>query len=170
MPTPADTARSIFDALTKRDLDQAMSYDADDAVDDFVAIGEFRGKRAIRDFFEQLLTAFPDFEVTVHRIVGDDQAAVVQWTATGTFTGGPFQGIQPTGKHVEVRGVDFMEFADGRLRHNTIYYDGASFARQVGLLPRAGSGPDRAILAAFNAVTQVRQRREERAGRRVPRM
>jgi steroid delta-isomerase-like uncharacterized protein len=164
MATPAETARAIFDALAKRELDVAMNHAAEDAVDDFVAIGEFRGKRAIRDFFEELLTAFPDFEVTVDRVVGDDEVAVVQWHAMGTFSGGPFQGIEPTGKNVSVRGVDVMEFADGRVRHNTIYYDGASFARQVGLLPRAGSAPDKAMLSAFNVVTRARQRR--RAGRR----
>ncbi len=165
MPTPAQTARNIFDALAKRELDDAMSHVAEEAVDDFVAIGEFRGKRAIRDFFDQLLTAFPDFEATVDRVVGDDEAAVVQWHAVGTFSGGPFQGIEPTGKHVEVRGVDVMEFADGQVRHNTIYYDGATFARQVGLLPRAGSAPDKAILTAFNAVTHARRRLDDRRAR-----
>ena len=162
MPTPADTARAIFDALAKRDLDEAMTYGADEAVDDFVALGEFRGKQAVRRFFEELLKAFPDFEVTVDRIVGDDEAAVVQWHAAGSFSGGPFQGIEPTGKHVEVRGVDVMEFADGLLRHNTIYYDGASFARQIGMLPKAGSGADRAMLSGFNAITRARQRAASR--------
>ena len=167
MATPAETARSIFEALTTGDLDAALEYEAEDAVDDFVAIGEFRGKRAIRGFFEELLAAFPDFEMRVQRIVGDDEAAVVQWEASGRFSGGPFQGIHPTGKHVEVRGVDVMEFSEGLLRHNTIYYDGASFARQVGMLPRTGSMPEKMMLSAFNAVHRARQRRAGRRDRRV---
>jgi steroid delta-isomerase-like uncharacterized protein len=158
MATPAETARNIFDALAKRDLDAALEDVAYEAVDDFVAIGEFRGKQAIRGFFEELLTAFPDFDVTVDRIVADDDTAVVQWRAAGTFSGGPFQRIEPTGRHVGVRGVDVMEFKDGRVHHNTIYYDGASFARQVGLLPPAGSAVDKAILTTFNTVTKARQR------------
>jgi hypothetical protein len=28
-----------------------------------------------------------------------------------------------------------MEVADGLIQHNTIYYDGASLARQIGMLP-----------------------------------
>ena len=165
-PTPSEVARTIFEALSKRDLDTAMKFNTDDAVDDFVAIGEFRGRLAIRRFFDELLAAFPDFDIAVDRIVGDDSAAVVQWHAAGTFSGGKFQGIEPTGKHVQIRGVDVMEFAEGRYVHNTIYYDGASFARQIGMLPRAGSVTEKATLAAFNATTRLRQRRNRRRATR----
>jgi len=165
-PTPSEVARTIFEALSKRDLDTAMKFNTDDAVDDFVAIGEFRGRLAIRRFFDELLAAFPDFAIAVDRIVGDDSAAVVQWHAAGTFSGGKFQGIEPTGKRVQIRGVDVMEFAEGRYVHNTIYYDGASFARQIGMLPRAGSATEKATLAAFNASTRLRQRRNRRRATR----
>jgi steroid delta-isomerase-like uncharacterized protein len=165
-PTPSEVARTIFEALSRRDLDTAMKFNTDDAVDDFVAIGEFRGRLAIRRFFDELLAAFPDFDIAVDRIVGDDSAAVVQWHAAGTFSGGKFQGIEPTGKRVQIRGVDVMEFAEGRYVHNTIYYDGASFARQIGMLPRAGSGAEKATLFGFNASTRLRQRRNRRRATR----
>jgi steroid delta-isomerase-like uncharacterized protein len=165
-PTPSEVARTIFEALSTKDLDTAMKFTTDYAVDDFVAIGEFRGRPAIRRFFDELLAAFPDFDIAVDRIVGDDSAAVVQWHAAGTFSGGKFQGIEPTGKHVEIRGVDVMEFAEGRYVHNTIYYDGASFARQIGMLPRSGSVTEKATLAAFNASTRLRQRRNRRRAAR----
>ena len=165
-PTPSEVARTIFEALSKRDLDTAMKFNTDDAVDDFVAIGEFRGRLAIRRFFDELLAAFPDFDIAVDRIVGDDSAAVVQWHAAGTFSGGKFQGIEPTGKRVQIRGVDVMEFAEGRYVHNTIYYDGASFARQIGMLPRAGSGAEKATLFGFNASTRLRQRYNRRRATR----
>jgi steroid delta-isomerase-like uncharacterized protein len=166
MATPAELARAIFDAIQKGDIETAMTHGADDAVDDFVAIGEFRGKRAIREFFEELLAAFPDFDMTVERIVGNDESAVVQWHARGTFSGGPFQGIEPTESRVDIRGVDVMEFADGLLQHNTIYYDGASFARQIGMLPRSHSATDKAMLATFNAKTRIRHRARDRRDRR----
>ncbi|HWT80587.1 MAG TPA: hypothetical protein VN648_17520, partial [Candidatus Methylomirabilis sp.] len=59
---------------------------------------------------------------------------------------------------VEIRGIDVMEIDDGTVRHNTIYYDGAAFARQVGLLPKAGTTMDRAMLSVFNAATRLRKR------------
>jgi len=156
--SPAQVARSIFEALAKKDLDAALDLVAEEAVDDFVAIGRFEGKSAIRRFFDELLGAFPTFDITVERIVGDKATAVVQWHATGDFTGGSFQGIEPTGKHVEIRGVDVIDISEGLLRHNTIYYDGASFARQLGMLPKAGSVADRTTLHTFNAVTRLRRR------------
>ncbi len=156
--TPAEVARAIFDAVGKKHLDDAMAYLAEEAVDDFVAIGRFEGKAAIRRFFDELLAAFPNFDITVERVVGDDSSAVVQWHAAGDFTGGTFQGVEPTGKRVEIRGVDVMEITDGTVRHNTIYYDGAAFARQVGMLPASGTTMDRAVLGAFNATTRLRKR------------
>jgi steroid delta-isomerase-like uncharacterized protein len=156
--TPLKVAHAIFDALGKKDLDALSGFHTDETVDDFVAIGEIRGKTSIRQFFDELFAAFPDFEMTADRIVADRSTAVVQWHATGTFSGGKYQGIEPTGKHVETRGVDVMEITDGRVVRDTVYYDGASFGRQIGLLPRTGSGVDRAMLSAFNAVTQLRKR------------
>jgi steroid delta-isomerase-like uncharacterized protein len=160
-------ARATFDAVSRKDPDGIVATGAPGYVDDFVAIGEIRGHDAVRAFFRELFAAFPDFTMTVGRIVADDSTAVVQWKATGTFTGsGSFQGIAPTGRPVEIRGVDVMEIADGLVQHNTIYYDGATFARQIGLLPGLGSRADQAMLAAFNAKTTLSQRARDRRQRR----
>ena len=80
-----------------------------------------------------------------------------------TFTGGPFQGITPTGRRVYIRGVDVMEIADGLIQHNTIYYDGATFARQIGSPPGLGLCADQALLAAFNVKTTLSQRARDTA-------
>jgi steroid delta-isomerase-like uncharacterized protein len=157
--TPAEVARAAFDAVISKDLDGIVALGAPGYIDDFVAIGEIRGPGGVRDFFRGLFAAFPNFAMTVDRIVADESSAVVQWHATGTFTGGAFQNILPTGRGVEIRGVDVMEISGGLIQHNTIYYDGATFARQVGLLPPQGSRADRALISAFNAKTKLRQRR-----------
>ena len=139
-------------------MDAVLKIDADDAVGDVVAIGEFRGKLAIGQFLKQMFQAFPDFLLTVDRIVGDDSIAMVQWHTTGTFSGGRFQGIEPTAKRVEMRGVDVVTVSAGRVVRDTMYYDGVSLARQIGMLPGNGSGADKAMLALFNAATRLRQR------------
>lgn len=153
--SPVEVAAEIFAELKRHDLDAMQSRARDDAIDDFVAIGQFRGRAAIRGLFNELLGAFPDFDIEVVHMVGDDQHAVIQWHATGTFTGTPFQGVHATGRRVDLRGCDVMRFEDGKLTHNTIYYDGLGFARQVGLLPREGSAADKAMTAAFNAGVDV---------------
>ncbi len=163
--TPSKVAHADFDALTKKDLDAAMEFATTETTYDFVALGEFYGKAAIRRLFDELFAAFPDFAITVERVVSDRSTAVVQWHATGTFSGGKFQGIEPTGKHVEIRGVDVMEITEGKIRHNTIYDDGASFARQIGMQPHGGSRMDQTRLSVFNVVIQLRQRLSERLHR-----
>ena len=154
--SPEAVGRAVFAALAEHDLDRFGSLIGPDAVDDFVAIDVFTGRDAIIGFFRELLAAFPDFELGVERVVADEGNAVVQWRAAGTFSGGSFQGIEPTGRRVEIRGVDVMEIRDGLVRNNTIYYDGATFARDIGLLPKRESGMDRAMTAAFNAVSKAR--------------
>jgi len=121
-----------------------------------VAIGELRGRDAIREFYGEMFRAFPDFEINVKRIIGDDVGAAVRWVASGTFTGSPFQGIQPTGRRIELRGVDYMEISDGLITNNTIFYDGAEFARQIGMLPARDTVGERLLLAAFNARVRLR--------------
>lgn len=155
-----ELVRQSFSAVSSHDAEGVVSIDHDDVVEEFVPLGlVLHGKSAVRSFFEELFAAFPDVVLTTEAIhaVGDHMA-VGQWRLQGTFTGAPFQDIDPTGSRVEIRGLDVMEFEDGKLRHNTIYYDGLSFARQIGLLPKQDTRADRAMVSAFNAVTRVRRR------------
>jgi len=156
--TTEEVARAAFEAVAGHDPDGIVAQGAPDYVDDFVAVGRFEGHAAIRAFFVEMFAAMPDLVMTVERVVADDETAVVQWQAKGTFDGRSFQGIRATGRAVEIRGVDVMEIRDGLIQHNTIYYDGASFARQIGLLPPQHSRADRALLAAFNAKTRIARR------------
>lgn len=155
---PVELIRSTFEALDAHDLDAMASAWHDDIVDNFVPVGVYRGKQEVRGYFSGLFAAFPDFHIEIDRIVGDDETVFVKWRATGTFTGQPFQGIDPTGKPVEVEGVDCFTVREGLITANFIVYDGAGFARQIGMLPGQGSAQERAMTAAFNGVTRLRQR------------
>jgi steroid delta-isomerase-like uncharacterized protein len=157
-------ARSYFEALAGRDADAMASHWGSDAVADIVPLAVLRGPDEIKGFFGELFTAFPDLDTSVTRVVADDKHAVVEWRMSGSFTGGPFQGIDPTGKHVELRGLDILEIQDEEIRGSAAYYDGAEFARQVGMLPPRDSGPERAIRNTFNAVTRFRKALDDRTG------
>ena len=155
--TPADLARQIFAMLNARDLDGIARLQHEDVVDDFVVLRVVQGRAEARRFFEGLFAAFPDFQLNVLRVTGSGDMAVVEWEAEATFTGASFEGILANGKRLALRGVDCMRFEDGRLRHNTIYYDGAAFARSIGLLPIQGSGAEKGLTVAFNAVTKLKR-------------
>src|SRR5437870_1475240 len=87
--TPKEVAAALFEAAAARDLDRAAELQHPDVIDDFVVLGAFHGRDAIRGFFEELYAAFPDFRIEVERIIADDRGAVVQWEASGTFSGAP---------------------------------------------------------------------------------
>lgn len=160
----SDLMRDAFDALAAKDLDRLAEVWDDQTVDHFLALNkEVRGVQELRDFFAETFTALADMRFTVEAVHDvSDTVAVGQWRLQGTFSGGPFQGIDPTGRAVDLRGIDVMAFVDGKLRHNTIYYDGLTFARQIGLLPSEGSGVDRALVSIFNATTTIKKTVAER--------
>ena len=154
--------RSYFEAMNNRDVDAMVAHWREDGVDDMVPVGVLRGRGEMRQYFKSLFAATPDARTTVTRLVAGEQSCAVEWRIEGTFEGAPYLGIEPTGKHVEVRGLDLFELEDGEFVSNTGYFDGASFARQIGMLPADGSGADRAMKSAFNAVTKLRRAVAER--------
>ena len=156
--------RSYFDAIAARDPQAIGEHWHDDGVDDIVPLGVLRGRRQIEELFRELFAATPDLETTVSRVVAGEKQAAVEWRMRGTFDGAPFQGIEPTGKPVEMRGLDMLEVEDGKIRSITGYYDGAEYARQIGMLPPHDSGAERAMTSAFNAVTKLRRAVNERRG------
>lgn len=148
---------SYFAAVAARDADAMAEHWHPDGVDDLVPVGVMRGPAGVRAFFSELFRAVPDCAMVVEKMVVDSQGAAVQWRMRGTFDGAPFQGIDPTGRRLDLRGCDVVELDDdGKLTRNVAHYDGAAFARQVGMLPSEDSGADRAMRAGFNAVTRLR--------------
>jgi steroid delta-isomerase-like uncharacterized protein len=156
-------ARSFFEATGAHDVDKAVEYWADDGVEDIVPVGVFRGKKEIEAWARGFLGASSDLEVTVDRVITDDTRAVVEWRFRGTFDG-PFQGLEPTGKKIDLRGTDIIEIEDNEIKRLTAYYDSTAFARQIGMMPAQDSGAERAMKNAFNAMTKVRKAIDERRG------
>ncbi|HVD56813.1 MAG TPA: nuclear transport factor 2 family protein [Thermoleophilaceae bacterium] len=156
--------RAYFDSLARRDGRALAAYWSEDAIADIAPLGTLRGREEIAGLFGDLFAAMPDLETTVTRLVPGEHEAVVEWRMTGHFTGRPFQGVEPTGKLVELRGIDLIEIADGKNTSLATYYDGMSFARQIGLMPAQDSGPERAMKGALNAATKLRRAVNARRG------
>lgn len=154
--------RSYFEAMDRRDVDGMLEHWAEDGLEDMVPVGIIRGRDELRASFTAQFASMPDMRTTVTRLIAGEQSCAVEWRIEGTFDGQPYMGIEPTGKHVELRGTDLIELEDGQIASLTAYFDGAAYARQIGMLPPDGSGADRAMKTAFNAVTKVRRTLAER--------
>ena len=156
-PTPAEqVARSYFEALTARDIDTAVAHWHAEGIEDVTPLRVYRGADEIRGFLASLVGSMPDMEMTVTRLTANERVAAVEWRIAGAFSGDPFEGIDPTGSRVELRGADVLEVEDGSIVANTVYYDSTEFARAVGMLPKKDSGAERAMVTAFNGATKVR--------------
>ena len=155
--TAEEAGRASFDALIAHDVEGILSNWHPEGIQDWVALGIFRGRDEIRELFTGILASTPDLEMTVERVVADETTCVVQWRSRATHTGAPFMGIEPTGRTIELRGVDVMEVEDGLVVRNTVYYDGAAFARGLGMLPAQDSGAERLMIGTFNGITKLRR-------------
>lgn len=163
---PVDVARSAANALDSGDLDRYSELIHDDAVFEILPFGEQHGRVAVRGFFAELREAMPDFSLAAQAVTGDERNAAVEWRIQGTFDGKPFQGFTPNGHKFDIKGIDFMEVDAGRIRHDRTAFDGAEWARQLGLLPHRGSAGEHAMVTAFNMKTRITERLQERANAR----
>lgn len=164
--SPEEVGRSYFDAVAARDPDAMAAHWHREGIEDIVPVGIFRGPDEVRGFFEELFGALPDAETIVERVVADEETVVVKYRTSGTFSGGPLMGLDPTDGRIELRGVDVLEVRDGLIERNTAYYDGMAMARGIGMLPAQDSGTEKAMFSAFNAVTKLRGAVQERRGSR----
>ena len=154
--TAEETARAAFEAFIAHDVEGVLANWHPEGIQDWVPLGIFRGHAEMRALFQDVFAAMPDMEMTIEQVTSDDRRSVIQWRSRGTHTG-PFMGLQPTGRTLEMRGVDIMEVEDGLVVKNTVYYDGAAQARALGLLPAQGSGAERTLIGAYNGVTRLRR-------------
>ena len=97
------------------------------------------GKLALREFYSKYFIPQmpPDIELSpVSRTIGTNQLVdemLVKFTHTIQMDW-MLPGIAPTGKQVEVPVVAIVQFCDGKLAHEHLYWDQASVLVQLGML------------------------------------
>jgi steroid delta-isomerase-like uncharacterized protein len=124
------------------DLDACMELYADDA-SQRMHDGVFEGIDAIRERLARDLTAFPDAKYVVDSFFAEGDKFGDEWTFTGTNTG-PLRlpdgnEIPPTGKPVEIRGMEYVEVRDGKIVVDNLYYDFLAAVAQLGLVPEGAA-------------------------------
>ena len=138
--------RSLLERYVERynagDLDTVMELYAEDAVQT-MHDGTFAGRSAIRERLARDLTACPDATYTVGSFVEQGDSFADEWTFAGTHTG-PFllpdgTQIPPTGKRVEIKGMELVQVRDGKIVIDNLYYDSMAILAQFGLLPQAAT-------------------------------
>ena len=154
--TSTNVARRYFDALGAHDLDAALACWRPGAVDRLVGQQELVAPDGIRKYFSELFEAFPDFTLEVIDEVADAEKTAVRWRASGTFAGpGTFQGFTANGAKIVIEGCDVVSATGDLIDRNDAYIDTGDIARQLGMLPAAGSAAEARLAKVANARTRV---------------
>ena len=136
--------RSLLDRYVERynagDLDGVMALYAEDAVQ-LMPDGTFHGRSVIRDRLARELDAFSDLAHRVVSYVEQGDAFADEWVFVGTHTGpvvlpGGTE-LPPTGKRIEMPGMEVVKIRDGKIVANNLYYDNVAVLVQLGVVPRA---------------------------------
>ncbi|HEY7454713.1 MAG TPA: ester cyclase [Thermoleophilaceae bacterium] len=120
-----------------------------------------RGVNEVKEFMRTSWAAFPDLHFTAGPMWLDphEDSMTWAWRMEGTHTG-PLEppGFAPTGRGIDVDGIDVWDFADGRIDRYRAYYDMSLIARQLGLMPTPGSRFERVGVALQRAGVRAQAR------------
>ncbi len=123
--------------LNEGDVDSAVETFAEDAVDHDPAPGQGAGREGFHEFWSTLKAGFPDAHIEPRHEVVDDDHVVVAYTLTGTHDG-EFEGVAPTGKKIEINGIQIGRFEDGKLVERWGSSDELGIMKQIGAVPDGG--------------------------------
>ena len=91
-----------------------------------------RGPDGFKGFVHDVKAAFPDCRHPVDDIVAGDYSVAVRWRFIGTHEG-EFLGVEPTGREVEITGLEQFRFEDGRIVESWASPDMLGLVRQLGV-------------------------------------
>jgi hydroxyacylglutathione hydrolase len=156
MATTGEIAKRYFAALAEHDLDAAVGCWQPGSIDRMVGAVELVAPEGIREYFGELFEAFPDFAMEVVEMTTYRARTAVRWRAHGTFAGpGRFQGFLANGARIVIEGCDVVTVSNDLIVHNEAYIDSGDIARQLGLLPPAGSPAEARLTKLANLRTKL---------------
>jgi len=147
--TAGQDVRGRREALVREHMESENDHHFEVTLDTFdhpryeiVPTGDvFDGEEAVRRYFEDSRTAFPDQRNELIALHHTDAGVIVEFDLRGTHQG-PLRGIPATGREFTCRTVAFFLFEEDRLVCERVYFDAATILGQLGLLAPAPSLQD----------------------------
>ena len=91
-----------------------------------------RGVEAVRVGVQRTRTAFPDFHEQVLDVFGVGEKVASRYISTGTHSG-PYWGLEPTGKRIEIQEISIYRCAGGRIVEQWCVFDELARLQQLGV-------------------------------------
>jgi len=140
VPAPEELRRKR-ETIVRQHLDAENRQDVQGVLDTFAtpkydvkALGAISdGKEAVHELMTGLFAGFPDFHVEVLAVHHGTDAVIVEEVMSGTHDG-PWAGVPPTGRKMQVACACIFEFQGESLTCEKVYFDLASILRQLGAM------------------------------------
>lgn len=125
--------RGFFEALARHDFARAAGALSEHCEWQSMATGRVhRGPGPIVAGLREFVTSFPDWTVSIERLVASNNVVVAEWNTSGTFLG-TFRGAPPNGRRFERKGCAVAQIERGLIVRYHDYYDRALLLGQLGL-------------------------------------
>ncbi len=152
--------RERREAIVREHMESENRHDFDATIATFdhpryelVPTGDvFDGEQAVRAYFLESRTAFPDQRNEVVAMHHADDAVIVEFDLLGTHLG-PLRALPPTGRSFRCRMTAYFLFEGDRLTCERVYFDQLTIMRQLGLAHETNSLAGRLSTLVSHPVT-----------------
>jgi len=136
-----DIVRRFVDEYQSGGSETAFAEYLDaDLIDHNLPPGVAPGAQGVHQQFDGFRAAFPDFHATILDQIAEGDKVVTRKVFSGTHLG-PLQGIEPTGRKVEIHVIDIVRIADGKIVEHWNCVDRLGLLAQLGALPQMSAAP-----------------------------
>lgn len=123
----------VEEAQTRHNLAAIDTYMAADFVDHSAPAGLPCDREGVKMQFSLFFTALPDLQAIIHDQVADEDRVVTRKTLRGTHLG-PWMGVPPTGKVIDIEVIDILRVKDGKITDHWNQVDRLGLMQQMGVL------------------------------------
>jgi steroid delta-isomerase-like uncharacterized protein len=171
--TAAQQLRERRETLVREHMASENVHDFDTTIETFehpryelIATGEvYDGEDAVRGYYAESRTAFPDQRNEVVALHHADDVVTVEFDLLGTHLG-PLRGLPPTGRSFRCRMTALFVFDGERLIGERVYFDQSTILRQLGLAHDPSSLVGRLALVLNHPLTIGRAELQARRAQR----
>lgn len=133
-----ETFKRFQDAMNTCDA-EVISKSIDELVEPNATIrtplpSDATGAQVLKQVWSVLLRAFPDLQLDVKDLIGEDDKVVARIVVTGTHRG-DYMGVEPTGKSIAYDEIFIFRFANGRVVETWGVVDVYAQMKQLGVIP-----------------------------------
>lgn len=98
------------------------------------------GPEDMKQTVKMVTAAFPDNRHKIEDMMAEGDKVMARVTLTGT-NDGPFMGMPPTGKEIEVSEIHIYRLKDGKAIEHRVGRDDLGAMRQIGVIPDSVPAP-----------------------------